>query len=163
MDTDKIIISITTVVKEVVQVWQLIPFTGATWFVIAIFVVCVWLFTKANNDPDSPVQWEDLIVDTSYHKVSPYKIGYLVGMLVSTWIVITFADAGKLTFDIFGIYLSYLLGGAGWMNTLTKKGAQQSRGTERPALLDADDEDDEDVPAKDTKPTKDTKPLKDRI
>lgn len=91
-----------------------IPFSGATWFVIAILGFFIWLFMRANKDPNSPVSWEDLIINDQTERTSPYKLGYIVGVIVGTWIVITQADKGTLTFDIFGLYLSFLLGGAGW-------------------------------------------------
>jgi hypothetical protein len=99
-----------------------IPFTGATWFVIAIILFFCILFARANRDPKNPVAWEHMIIDASNDRVSPYKLGYLVGMIISTWVVITFADHEKLSYDIFGLYLTYLLGGASW-NTFVKSKA----------------------------------------
>ena len=81
----------------------------------------MWLFSKASRDARSLINWEHLIVDSGTNRASVYKVSYIVGLIVSTWIVITFADGGKLTFDILGTYLSYLLGGAG-LNTFGKKG-----------------------------------------
>lgn len=96
-----------------------IPFTSATWFVLFTLGFFVWVFAKANNSSLSPVRWEHLVVDSHNDRVSPYKTGYLVGLIVSTWIVLTIADKDKLSYDIFGIYLTYLLGGAGW-NSMVK-------------------------------------------
>jgi hypothetical protein len=103
-----------------------LPFTSATWFVIGILVFFSWIFYKAHRNPNSPVSWEDLIVDIDTSKTSPYKLGYLIGVVVGTWIVITFADNGKLTYDIFGIYLSFLLGGAGWAAFVQSKSSGSS-------------------------------------
>lgn len=90
-----------------------IPFSSATWFVLFTLAFFIWLFAKASRDPKNPVAWEDMILATETGKASPYKMGYLVGVIVGTWIVITLSDAGKLTFDIFGEYLTFLLGGVG--------------------------------------------------
>ena len=96
-----------------------IPFTSATWFVIAILGFFVWLFAKADKDPTTPVYWEHLIIDSNNDRASPYKVGYLVGIIVSTWVIIRMADAGNVSLDIFGVYLTFLLGGAG-INTFVK-------------------------------------------
>ena len=97
-----------------------IPFSAATWFVLATMVFFVWLFAKADRDPKSPIIWEHLIIDSCNNRASPYKMGYLVGLIVATWIVVTASDKDKLTLDIFGAYLTYLLGGAG-ANIMAKK------------------------------------------
>lgn len=102
-----------SVITQIVHAWAMIPFSFATWFVIFVLGFFVWLFRKANNNPSSTVNWEHLFVDSINDRASPYKLGYMVGIIVSTWIVITFADSGKLSFDILGAYLTFLLGGAG--------------------------------------------------
>jgi len=96
------------------------PFSLATWFILGILSFAVWLFTTANNNPASRISWEDLTIDTSTGKASPYKIGYMIGVIVSSWVVITFAAANVLSFDILGMYLSFLLGGAS-MNAFIKR------------------------------------------
>lgn len=100
-------------VGKFVTIWGLIPFSFATWFVLFVLGFVVWLFRKANDNPRSTVNWEHLIVDSANDRASPYKLGYLIGVIVSTWIVITFADGDKLSFDVLGTYLTFLLGGAG--------------------------------------------------
>lgn len=94
--------------------FQSLPFSPATWFVVFILGFVVWLFARANKNEHSAVRWEHLVVDTSTHRTSPYKLGYLIGMIVATWIVVKMTDTDKITYDMFGLYLAYLLGGAGW-------------------------------------------------
>ena len=108
-------------IASFVHAWSLIPFSFATWFVVFVLGFFVWLFAKASQNPTSIVSWEHLIVDSANDRASPYKLGYLVGVIVSTWIVITFADGGKLSFDILGTYLTFLLGGAS-VNAYFKNG-----------------------------------------
>ena len=96
-----------------------IPFTGATWFVISTLTFFCWLFARASRDGSNGVHWEHLIMDSQNNRASPYKVGYLVGIIVSTWIVIRMSDTGNLSLDIFGAYLTFLLGGAG-INTYVK-------------------------------------------
>lgn len=105
---------------KVVGLFSLLHISFATWFVVAILGFFVFLFARASGDPKSQIDWEDLIVDSRIGKASPYKLGYLIGVIVSTWIVISFADVGKLSFDILGTYLTFLLGGAG-VNLLVKR------------------------------------------
>lgn len=79
------------------------------------------IFAKANHNPRSPIHWEDLLIDTITGKTSPYKLGYLIGVIVGTWVTITLTDRNKLTFDILSVYLAFLLGGAGWTAFVTNK------------------------------------------
>lgn len=99
-----------------------LPFSAATWFVLATFGFFVWLFAKASKDPTSPIRWEHLIIDSNNDRASPYKLGYLVGLILGTWIMVALIDKDKMTFDLFGAYLTYLLGGAG-VNSFVKKDA----------------------------------------
>ncbi len=111
----------TTIVNSITSFFEALPFSGATWFVLGTLAFFIWLFVKADSKPDSPVQWEHLIIDSSNDRTSPYKVGYLVGLIVGTWIILTLTDGGDLDFDMFGVYLTYLLGGAG-VNSFVKRG-----------------------------------------
>lgn len=128
------------VFHAILTVFEALPFSGASWFVILTMGFFVLLFARANNNPKSPIAWEDLIVSSPGpgrpRKVSPYKMGYLIGCIVGTWLVVQQADTGKLTFDIFGDYLMFLLGGAGMSNYFKNKGA--STVTPPPSDSDSD-------------------------
>ena len=102
-----------------------IPFSLATWFVLATLWFFIMLFARASRHPTSLVNWEHLLLDSTTNRASVYKVSFIVGVIVSTWIIITFADGGKLTFDIFGVYLAFLLGGAGLNSFSRKTSAQQ--------------------------------------
>jgi len=107
---------VVSVFNTIFDIFRAIPFSSATWIVIGVLTFFIWLFTKAHKDPNSPVRWEHLITDSYNDRTSPYKLGYLIGVIVSTWLVIFLAnkEKGELSFDIFGTYLAFLLGGAGW-------------------------------------------------
>lgn len=120
---------LTAMLTHVGSVVSMIPFTAPTWFVIAILAGFVWLFAKGSRDPNNPILWEHLIIDSSNNRASPYKLGFLIGLIISTWIVLTFADKDKLTYDIFGMYLTYLLGGAGWNSISKNKNASSETET----------------------------------
>lgn len=119
-----------TVLAKIGALYTAIPFSAATWFVIGALAVFVWIFSKASRDPNSPIKWEHLIVDSQNDRASPYKLGFLLGMIVSTWIVVNFADKDKLSFDIFGMYLTYLLGGASFNSFMKTKAAPAAQPSE---------------------------------
>lgn len=101
------------------QLQAAIPFSSATWVVLAILTFVVWLFYKANKNPKSPVNWEDMILE--HKKVSPYKLGYLIGLIVGTFVIVQASDNKTLTEALLGVYLAYTVGGAGWMTYLNGK------------------------------------------
>lgn len=101
------------------KIWAAIPFSSATWFVLGIILFFVWLFSKAQKDPKSPIDWEDMIIDDATGKTSPYKLGYLVGVILVTWLIAMLGE--KITLDILTACLTFLLGGAGWNAWLKSK------------------------------------------
>jgi hypothetical protein len=109
---------ITDVANFVELVFSKIPFSTATWFVFGIMGFCIWIFTKASKNPNSLISWEDMVLDSTTDRTSPYKLGYLIGVIISTWVVITVLDKGNLGIDILGVYLTYLVGGAGFTEWL---------------------------------------------
>lgn len=115
-----------SIIIAFVHVTNAIPFTAATWVVLFTLFFFVALFAKASRDPNSLVNWEHLIVESSTNRASPYKLGYLVGILVATWLIIRISDAGNLTLDLFGAYLAYLLGGAS-VNLFKKRQAKEEK------------------------------------
>ncbi len=112
---------------NVARVFTAIPFSGPTWFVIAVLTYFTVVFGRASMDPRSLVKWEHLIIDSQNNRASPYKLGYLIGVIVSTWIVIRFADRETLNFDILGMYLTYLVTGAGVNSFVKAKTPVQDR------------------------------------
>lgn len=109
-----------TTVTTVLSIAKALPYNTATWMLLIVTGFFVKLFAHAHKNAGSPVNWEDMILTFDARQgrlvTDPYKLGYLVGCLISTWIAVALTDAGKLDFDIFGLYLAYLLGGAGWMS-----------------------------------------------
>ena len=103
------------------RIWAALPFSAATWGVIITLCVTFYIFIKASKDANSPVRWEDLIINHDTSRADPYRVAYLVGVFVATWIVISLADKSALSFDIFGLYLAYLLGGASWSGYIQNK------------------------------------------
>jgi len=111
----------------ILSILQDIPFTGPTWFVLILLGVFVVIFARASANSKSRISWEDLVLDSSTDKTSPYKLGYLVGVIISTWTIVTYVDKSVLTYDTFGLYLTYLLGGAGWSSFIKSKNDTSSQ------------------------------------
>ena len=110
--------------ETILSIISAIPFSGSTWFILFNMMFFVGLFIHASHDPSNRIDWEDLILETKSGKASPYKLGYLVGIVIATWIVIKLADGNNLGLDIFGAYLAYLLGGAGFNSYIKNQSAK---------------------------------------
>lgn len=65
---------------------------------LIIFIYAIW---------KSPLNWTDMITRDG-NKISATKILQLVGGVVGTWIMIQATLGGTLTWDLFGIYLTYV-------------------------------------------------------
>lgn len=107
----------------IVQFFHVLPFSSTTWIVLFVLLFMVYVIRRASKDEKSPLDWQDLFVDTNTNKLSPYRVGFFVGMIISTWTVMTLVDQHQLGVDIFGIYLTYLLGGASWNSWVKSKGS----------------------------------------
>lgn len=114
-----------SIINGIATTFKAIPFSGPTWFVLAVLAFFVWLFARGSTDSTNPIKWEHLVIDSANDRASPFKLGYLIGLIVGTWIVVSFSDRDKLTYDIFGMYLTYLLGGASF-NSFIKAKAEAS-------------------------------------
>ena len=71
---------------------------------IAMFLVFIILLWRAHMQ--GTLDWKDMITQDG-KKVSTTKILQLVGGVVGTWIVVQITMQGKLTWDLFAIYLGY--------------------------------------------------------
>lgn len=120
--------ALNTIILILTKIFSSIPFSSATWVVIGVLGFFIWLFAKANNNRKSPVDWEHMLLDPETNRASPYRAGYIVGIIISTWIVIGLFDKDKLTWDIFSGYLTYLLGGAGVIAWMKTKGGENTAG-----------------------------------
>lgn len=70
--------------------------------VFLIFLVALWRAQRARR-----LDWLDMITRDGT-KVSTTKILQLIGGVVATWIIIQTTIQGKLTWDLFAIYLAYV-------------------------------------------------------
>ena len=73
-------------------------------------LVLVVLVFSWHRDAKSVIDLTDLIVDSDTGKTSLYKIGQILALLVSTWVMIHETSAGRLSE---WLYLSYMIAWSG--------------------------------------------------
>lgn len=73
---------------------------------IAVAVVFLLLLIKWHMSKDAKFDVKDIIVETSTGKVSLYKIGQVIALWVSTWIIIHETKEGRLTDWLFLSYMA---------------------------------------------------------
>ena len=91
------------------------------FFLASLFAIAIYLLFKAAHRDEQAVDWVDLIIEPTTGKLSTTKLGHLVGLIISSWAVVSLTDSDKLTYDIFGLYLAYAGGTAGWSSYLKAK------------------------------------------
>jgi hypothetical protein len=91
--------------------------------VFLTFVLCafVYMFYKATRRAEKSLDWTDLITDKGNNSVSITRLTQLIGLIISTWVIIVLTTSGKVTYDMYGMYLSFVVGGTGWTNYLKMK------------------------------------------
>lgn len=91
-------------------------------FLLAFAIIIAFLLFKATHREDNAIDWTDIITDTSGSgKLSSIKVGQMIGLLISSWVVVSLTERNSLSFDIFGLYLAFVGGGAGWSSYLKAK------------------------------------------
>lgn len=93
-------------------------------FSIIAFVFCSLMLIRILHRAhrDSIVDWSDLItINGPSNKVSFPKLIQLIAMVTATWIVIHMTIFGKLTYDIFAVYLAYSGGNEAFSKYLALK------------------------------------------
>lgn len=91
-------------------------------FLLIFAIIIAYMLFKATTREENSIDWTDLITDTSGSgKLSTIKVGQLTGLFISSWVIVTLTERNALSFDIFGIYLAFVGGGAGWSSYLKAK------------------------------------------
>jgi hypothetical protein len=67
--------------------------------------VFAYLMVYWHLDKKTRFDVRDLIIDSATKELSLYKVGQLVALIISTWILIYETRAGKLTEWLFGSYM----------------------------------------------------------
>jgi hypothetical protein len=89
------------------------PFAIAITMVALVFVYLFW----KNDDLD----WTDMITNKGSRTVSLTKMLQLVGGIIGSWIMVKTTVQGKLTSDLFWIYLTYVGAIEGWSKFISAK------------------------------------------
>ena len=104
---------------------------GYTFNIMSVFVLMmlaslVFLLVKAQRN--RRLDWVDMITKDG-RVISLTKILQLIGGIVGTWIVLTLTMAGQMTWEILGIYLTYVASIEGFSKFMQAKyGPIQSQG-----------------------------------
>lgn len=76
-------------------------------FLLAMALLLVWLLHKLIQCRNE-LEWADLIATRG--KLNSYKVGFWIGAVVGTWVVIKQTYMGDLDGAVFGIYMGFLTG-----------------------------------------------------
>ena len=110
-------------------------FSPATWFLFISFMVFISMISRANKDPNSPLNWEDMLLDDN-KRMSVFKLGQIVGIIVGTWTVIDIVDAKHdISAELIGLYYAFLVGAYSANHYFTSKAKsvpQDSTGAQKP-------------------------------
>ena len=79
-----------------------------------IMLLVVWSFYKAQRDPDNRFNLFDLVMENG--RVSRIGFAYLVGLLVTSWVLIRMADDKSRSLDV--VFSAYL---ASWVAPIVAK------------------------------------------
>lgn len=75
---------------------------------ILLATIFIWfIYHLRKSDTANPL---DLITSPDTGRLSAAKIGQLVGVVVSSWVIISAASAGRLSYELFFLYLIYTAG-----------------------------------------------------
>lgn len=92
-----------------------------TLILCLLFLVFFWAFVRATKNPHKKhsLDWTELITRDGVLSLS--KLGQAVGIIVSSWVIVIMAQHDKISSDIFGLWLAFLLGGSSWSGYLKAK------------------------------------------
>lgn len=96
---------------------------------IGFFIIFLYLFFKEHNDPDSKVNWTDLLLDDKTNKLSITKFGQFIGIATSTWMTFYLVQQDRFTNEfiwVFATYLSFLSGSYAYDKFIKHRSQDQS-------------------------------------
>lgn len=107
----------------------------ATYSLLALLVVlAAWLVFHLRK-PETRATPLDLITTPDTGRLSAAKVGQLVGLIVSTWVIITLTTKDSLSLDLFLCYLTYVAGVDLFGKFLRWKSSSDSTASEEPLTV----------------------------
>lgn len=100
---------------------------------LALVIVLGWMLYRLIACNTNELEWSDLVATRG--KLNSYKIGFWIGAIVGTWVVIQQTYKGGPDIGIFGIYMAFLTGAPVAMAAIGRTGAapqSQSRKVDNP-------------------------------
>jgi hypothetical protein len=89
-------------------------FSPATWFLLISVLTFISMIVKETHNPNSPLDWREMLIDPVNRKMSVSKFGQMVGIIIGSWVVIDIVDAKhNIGIDVFGAYLLFIVGAYG--------------------------------------------------
>ena len=95
------------------------PFDWSAFGIMSMIFMFLFLFYQAQKREH--LDWTDLITANGSTAVSLTKCLQLIGGVVGTWIMIKTTLQGKLTWDLFAIYLAYVASVDGFSKFIAAK------------------------------------------
>jgi hypothetical protein len=111
-------------------------FEGITFGVFLL--VFVWLLARLHNSNSSAFLIDGLLVDDR-GKSSVSKLGELVALIVSTWVVVHMSIGNELTFDIFTAYLAVWAANRGLRHFINSKYSSKNEPSDQSRPYDQSD------------------------
>lgn len=110
---EKLYAWISSITQNEVAIW--VSFISLA-VLVAVFVRLIQLSVHYTQ-----IDWTGLVTAKGTNSVSLTKMIQLVGSLVGSWVVIKMTLQGKITWDIFSIYLAYTASVEGYSKFLSAK------------------------------------------
>ena len=69
----------------------------------ALLALGVFILWQANRSKNNPIDFADILIDSG--RTSLRKLGELIALLASTWIIVALVVNDKLTPEYYGLYI----------------------------------------------------------
>lgn len=74
------------------------------WLLLWFLGLIPLILYMCHRAPDS-FDLRHLIADPDSGKIDRFAFGYIVALVISSWLMLFYANAGKLTWEWFGLYI----------------------------------------------------------
>lgn len=95
-----------------------------TNLLLVVFLVGFgYLFLKESNNPTSPLQWSDMLIDKKTNKLSLGQLGQFVGIVIGAWMMMFLVQvpaAYSIIPLVFPMWLAFLGGAYAYSKYMSK-------------------------------------------